>query len=107
VVSWFKNVAFVDFYVKISSMKFLRTIILLIVLVSFMPLDGFCDDHHSGNGQEHHCVLACHTCHQMVSRDTQTAAFHPEQSASISFAYSFQYQAPVIEQTHRPPIASL
>lgn len=88
-------------------MKALKIIILLVVLVSFLPLDGFCDDHHSGNGQEHHCVLACHTCHHMVSPDTQTEALLPESSTNITFNYSFQYQSPILDQIHRPPKVTL
>lgn len=86
-------------------MKFIRITILVIAVISFLPLDGFCDDHQSA--QEHHCIVACHSCHQMVSPETALETFSPEQSSHISFNYAFQYQAPVLDQTHRPPIVSL
>lgn len=88
-------------------MKFVKIFVLLIVFVSFLPLDGFCSDQHMDVEQGHHCVLVCHTCHQMVSPETSLQAFSPEQSSTVAFNYAFRYQAPVLEQTHRPPIVSL
>ena len=88
-------------------MKVIRIFILIIVLTSFFPLDGFCDDHDMQVDQGHHCVLACHTCHQMVSPEVAADTPILDQSANISFNYSFQYQAPVLDRTHRPPIVSL
>ena len=87
-------------------MRFLNIILLIIVVFSFLPIDGFCDDHTKVD-QSHHCVLACHTCHQMISPEIALETFSPEQSSHISFNYAFQYQAPVLDQTHRPPIVSL
>jgi len=88
-------------------MKFLKILVLLIVVASFLPIEGFCDDHHINANQEHHCVLACQFCHHLVSPETNMAARNLDQSSRISFNYSFQYQAPILDQTHRPPIVSL
>ncbi|MCA9398142.1 MAG: hypothetical protein KC618_00215 [Candidatus Omnitrophica bacterium] len=88
-------------------MKWLKVIILFIVMTSYLPLEEFCEDHHSGDGQEHHCILACHNCHQVISPDSLTKVSSPEQSMNIAFNYAFHYQAPVLDQTHRPPKVSL
>jgi len=88
-------------------MKLIKILILLIVFTSFFPLDGICSDHHMDVEQGHHCVLVCHTCHQMVSPETAAATPILDQSTNIPFNYSFQYQTPVLDRTHRPPIVSL
>lgn len=88
-------------------MKFLRIIILLVALISFLPLNGFCADSHDVKAQAHHCVLSCHACHQLVTPDRETEFPILTHSASVSFNYSFHYQAPIIDQVHRPPKASL
>ncbi|MCA9400821.1 MAG: hypothetical protein KC713_04280 [Candidatus Omnitrophica bacterium] len=91
----------------IEPMKILKVIILLIITFSFLPLDGFCEDHHSGDGQEHHCVLACHICHHLVSPETVIGVSRHDLSQQFTFKDTFHYQAPILEQTHRPPIATL
>ena len=86
-------------------MALLKILILLFVAVAFLPIEGFCDDHQ--NAQEHHCVVACNNCHQMVSPETTMEAFSPEHATYIYSNYVFQYQAPILEQIHRPPIVSI
>lgn len=88
-------------------MRFLKVLVLIIAVVSFLPMDGICEDHHIGDGQEHHCVLACHTCHPSITPATQSEVYQLSESTALYFQHSFQYQAPILDQTHRPPIVSL
>ena len=101
------RVVFTNFYDRLKFMKVLKIIILLVTVISFLPLDGFCADDHNVNTQAHHCVISCHTCHQAVAPDTKTEFPNLTHSTSVSFNYSFHYQSPILDQAHRPPKVSL
>ena len=99
----FKNLTIKYLTVSIPRMKWLRIIILLIVMVSFLPMDTFADDHDS----QHHCVLVCHSCHHVTTPDVQSSQSSDGQSSNFSSYYAFHYQDAILDQIFHPPISSL
>ena len=85
-------------------MKFVRIIILIALVVSFMPLDAFCDDHHHETTEHHHGVVLCHSsCHGAVLTSVQSVDL-PEIVTPLFSAQEFSYDEPIIPTEYRPPI---
>ncbi|MGE0269390.1 MAG: hypothetical protein AB7S78_13150 [Candidatus Omnitrophota bacterium] len=84
-------------------MKLFKILIMIMVAVSFLPLEGDCSD-HADEATAHHCVLVCHTCcHQVdvpVLQDDTTGQYP---GAILSFAYNFSYVNPIRLNPERPP----
>ena len=86
------------------SMKYLRIIILVALVVSFMPLDAFCDD-HAETTEHHHGILLCHAfCHGATLISTDSVHLPDFSEASFNLQNRFIYEAPVLPTEERPPL---
>ncbi len=89
-------------------MKRLIIIILLSIMVLTIPVDAFCQEHNfDANSHQHHCVLACFSCNNVVVPDVQMIQSSIGQSPNIALNCTFHYQEPILDQIHRPPISSI
>jgi hypothetical protein len=84
-------------------MKILKIIILIALVVSFMPLDAFCEDHHD-EVEHHHGIVLCHgSCHGAILANSQSFDL-PEIIISFSWVQNFSYDEPILPTDFRPPI---
>ena len=85
-------------------MKVLRIFILIALVVSFMPLDAFCDDHHEPT-EHHHSVVMCNaSCHGAVLTTDNTLVSFPDLQSYLTPSINFIYEAPYLPTEYRPPI---
>ncbi len=80
-----------------------KILLVLIVFISFVPKDGFCDNHTTVN---HDCSLACTTCcgSAVVLPSLPLFLKSSFQQAVTITKYSFLYSSPVPEGLKRPPV---
>mgnify|MGYP001410160565 CR=1 FL=1 len=84
-------------------MKLVKIIILIALVISFMPLDALCHDHHATE-EHHHGIVLCHSsCHGAVLTSTQSIDL-PELTTPVFAAQGFIYEAPYLPTDFRPPI---
>lgn len=84
-------------------MKILRIVILIALVVSFLPHDAFCEDHHEET-EHHHGVVLCHSsCHGAVLISAQSIDL-PEVATPFLSAQGFSYDEPILPTEFRPPI---
>jgi len=84
-------------------MRLLKVIIFLVVLISFLPLDGLCSDDHHETTEHHHGIVICptHCCGAILT--SSSVANLPEVSSSFSFAYELTYEDPILPTEVKPP----
>lgn len=87
-------------------MKFVRVIILIALVVSFMPLDAFCEDHHDPTEHCHGIVLCHGSCHSAVLSNNSTLVL-PDYVISYMPQNSLFYEAPILPTEERPPLSLL
>jgi hypothetical protein len=87
-------------------MKFIRIIILVALVVSFMPLDAFCDDHAETTKHCHGIVHCQAHCNNAVLTSDANHKLQDANSYSIT-AYDIIYEAPVLPTEERPPLSYL
>lgn len=87
-------------------MKILRIIILVALVVSFMPLDAFCDD-HSETTEHHHGVVLCHaSCHGAVLTSNTTVKLQ-DTTSYVTPTNGIKYEGPFLPIDVRPPLSLL
>jgi len=84
-------------------MKIFKIIVLLIVFISFLPLEAFCENHHAETDRDHHCALVCHGCHNIIMADTKMFLSPDKEILKFSFDETPHYQNPVLANLFRPP----
>ena len=82
--------------------KFFLIIILIVLVLSLVPKEVFCNDHHPV--AHHHCSLTCHTCSNMIVPD-RISFQEVFQISNFQTPHDFSYQSPTITQLKRPPIS--
>ncbi len=86
-------------------MKFLRILILIALVVSFIPLDAFCADHNEET-EHHHGIVICHgSCHGAILTSDQSLNL-PKVTTSFFSAQDFSYEEPILPTAFRPPISN-
>ncbi|MFT5387491.1 MAG: hypothetical protein ACI9E5_000619 [Candidatus Omnitrophota bacterium] len=85
-------------------MKYFRIIILITFVLSFIPLEAFCDDHHHETTEHTHCITACHgACHGAVLNSIEI--FEPREVVEpFLSAQEFSYNEPFLPAEYRPPV---
>lgn len=83
--------------------KIFQILLFVVMILSFLPLDGFCADPSA----EHNCVLVCHTCcHHVIPPSNQTPSIAVPPMFTTTTAYSLSFENPTILVHKRPPIIS-
>ena len=87
-------------------MKLFRLIVLVLLLVSSLPLEAFCQQGEEANCPQGYCILICNTtCLHAVLGNNQFAVFSsPSPASNISYS-RFSYEDPSLDIFERPPTA--
>jgi len=84
--------------------KLLSSLFLIVMVISFVPQDAFCGDHHETTPAAHsHCSLICHSCSSVVIPD-RTVSFDVSNIIAFEKSYEVPYQSPILTRLKRPPI---
>ncbi len=85
-------------------MKVLKIILVVILLLTAIPLNGFCDDVHS-HDVTHHCDLVCHApcCQSTLPNNTFGSNLLSESTFFLS-RESRSHEDPFLSTSKRPPI---
>lgn len=93
-------------------MKFLKTIILLIFLISIFPFGALCYETHQDTEAEHtehdHCILMCHSIctHAIVLNQKVVSIPTNHVISSVLPLNAFFYKSPFLDTLIRPPVVS-
>lgn len=93
--------------VKVNFMQILKIIILVIMVVSTLPIHGYCSDEEESS-TEHVCVMVCPTCaHNIVVPAQEGIVLSNVTLSSVYFStYRFTYENPTRLGFKRPPVLS-
>jgi hypothetical protein len=85
-------------------MKMLRIIILIELVVSFIPLDACCEDHHE-SAEQHQGIIICHASCCPAAVIINTALINTSDiKVYTAPSNGFTYEAPYLHTESRPPI---
>lgn len=85
-------------------MRFIRILIVIALVVSFMPLEAFCNEHHHGEDEHHHGIVMCQgSCHGAVLTSMEALDL-PEITEPYFSIQDFSYEDPTLPADLRPPI---
>lgn len=87
-------------------MKIIKLVLAAILLLSAVPIGGFCNDAHSQDAT-HQCALICHApCCKSTLVDKTISINLPSQTDSLCFFESRVHKDPDLSIFERPPTVS-
>ena len=83
-------------------LKLFKIFLFLVLLVSFIPTEGFCNDHAVGS---HQCSLTCATCCSVIVPASSNVFLRNSfPVVKVISTYSFLYSNPTRDGLKRPPV---